>query len=127
MAAAIGLRAWTLDARDYVDETGRVNEAAFRQAVIEELAASEYLGFRLGIAVVSAPIRAQEVDGGEWRTVGWTFRTATVPGITRADAAPDPLDDPEIEETPIQFVPGLEAHSDRAPRDAEHAPADVSY
>ncbi len=81
------MRAWSLDVDDYEDE------ATFRAAVQTELAMSEYLGYRLGVAVVSAPIRAQRVPGGEFETVGWTFRTATVPAIRFSDdvkaAAPE--------------------------------------
>ena len=101
--AKIDMRAWSLDAGDYPDDV------SFREAVQAELVQSEYLSYRLGIAIVSAPIRAQRVPGGEFETVGWTFRTATVPAIRYtedvaaaadevADAAEEALDaEPEAE------------------------------
>jgi hypothetical protein len=62
MAAAIGLRAWTLDALRLRGRGG-----VPRRQWSDELASSEYLSHRLGIAVVSAPIRreiAPAVDHG---------------------------------------------------------------
>lgn len=116
--AAIGLRAWTLDARDYGGD-----EAAFRQAVVEELAASEYLGYRLGIAVVSAPIRVQQVEGGDWATIGWRFQTTTVPGVRLAD-----LDN--LDTAAADVGDAAEAVLDDEPDDepaSEPEPADVAY
>lgn len=117
MAAAIGLRAWTLHADDYPDET------SFRQAVIQELAASEHLSFRLGIAVVSAPIRAQRVPNGDYETVGWTFRTATVPAIRFAAS------EPEVERAVAEVEEAADEalEADAEPTAAEPEPAEVAY
>ena len=111
----ITMRAWSLDKDDYPDE------ASFRAAVVDELAASEYLSHRLGIAVVSAPIRAQRFPGGDFETRGWLFKTATVPAIrfaedtTVADAAaeveagtdvglePDAESDPDLEPAEVSY------------------------
>jgi hypothetical protein len=122
MAAAIGLREWTLWADDYEDE------AAFRAAVQTEAAMSEYLSYRLGIAVVSAPIRMKHVDGtnyvgwsrarpGEWETVGHRFETATVPAAVAPEqpAAPGAALD-EVLDDEADDEPALEPE-----------PADVSY
>jgi len=64
-------RTWTLDSRDFA------TEEEFRAAVQTELAQFEHVGHRIGLAVTAAPIR--ERIGREFETVGWAFRTDTVP------------------------------------------------
>lgn len=85
MARGIAHREWRIDRSDYD------GEAAFREAVQAELAMCENIGERLGVAIVSAPIRTRLNDGGEWFTAAWVFRTATVPGAS----APKPEETPE--------------------------------
>lgn len=70
--AGISLREWSLSLSDY--ET----EEDFRAAVQQELASFEHIGERLGVGLVSAPIRAR-AGSGAWFTAAWVFKTATVP------------------------------------------------
>lgn len=80
MARGIAHREWRIDRSDYD------GEAAFREAVQAELAMCENIGERLGVAIVSAPIRTRLNGGNEWFTAAWVFRTATVPGVSEAKA-----------------------------------------
>lgn len=119
MAAAIGLRAWFLDRQDYDSDD------AFRAAVAQELVQTEYLSYRLGIAVVSAPIRAQLVLGGEYETVGWTFRTATVPAVRFVD--PDPEDLALAKEQLAREMDHIAEPPEDEEPEIEPEPADVAY
>src|SRR5689334_9853264 len=86
MAKGIAHREWFINRDDYVDEQGRVDEASFRAAVQNELALAEHIGERLGVAIVAAPIRTKlQMPGSSWFTIGWVFKTATVPAA-RGDA-----------------------------------------
>jgi hypothetical protein len=115
MAAAIGLRAWTLDARDYEDE------AAFRAGS----------GRRAGLVGVPEPParhRGRErADppgdrAGQWITAGWTFRTATVPGVRLADTGDLPTVAADVADAAAEVLD--EADDEPA---LEPEPADVSY
>lgn len=75
-------RNWTIDSRDYETDSG------FRQAVVDELASLENMGHRLGFAFVVAPIRARV--NGNFVTVGWSFRSETVPTLREAEAPVEP-------------------------------------
>lgn len=94
MARGIAHREWRIDRSDYD------GEAAFREAVQAELAMCENIGERLGVAIVSAPIRTRLNGGNEWFTAAWVFRTATVPGASESKpAAPD---EPDSEPEPVE-------------------------
>lgn len=88
-------RTWTIYSNDYG------HEDEFRAAVVNELAAFENIGHRIGLALTSAPIR--ERVGSSFHTVGWAFRTDTVP-TARETPAPanvvplpvEPEPEPEV-------------------------------
>jgi len=92
MANGIGLRQWRLDRSDYE------SDQEFREAVQTELAAFEHIGERLGIGLVSAPIRTRVLPDGDWQTSGWFFKTATVPAAQAA--ASEPSDEDEAPDEP---------------------------
>jgi hypothetical protein len=95
MAKGIAHRDWSISRDDYRDEDGRTDDASFRAAVQNELALAEHIGERLGVAIVAAPIRTR-LAGGSHFTVGWAFKTATVPSTREQTPEPfdDTLDDP---------------------------------
>lgn len=88
MAKGIKLRNWSLDARDYQTED------EFLAAVEMEAAKSVHLQERLGVAIVSTPIK--QVVNGEYVTLGWHFATATVPAARQSE--PDPVVEEELEQ-----------------------------
>ena len=104
-------RTWTIYRDDYMatDSYGNsvVDEDAFRNAVAAEMAAAEWALYRLGLAVISAPLREEVATprGRQWEQVGVTFRTETVPALRRqervAQEAPPELEvvepEPELE------------------------------
>ena len=90
-------RTWTIDSRDY----GTDDE--FRAAVVNELAAFENIGHRIGLALISSPIR--ERVGSSFTTVGWAFRTETVPAA-RETAQVVPLPGPPL--IPLEPEPAEE-------------------
>lgn len=83
MARGIAHREWEVRREDYE------NDSEFRYAVQQEMSMAEHIGERLGVAIVAAPIRTRSLQGGSWFTVGWVFRTATVPS---ADTKPEPAE-----------------------------------
>lgn len=91
--AGISLREWSISLSDYETEDD------FRQAVASELASFEHIGERLGIGLVAAPIRTHQLPDGPWFTVGWVFKTATVPsarsGASEIEALEEALAEPE--------------------------------
>lgn len=93
MAKGIAHREWRIDRDDFHDSLGRVDEAAFRAAVQNELALAEHICERLGVALVAAPIRTRDLNDGAWLTVGWVFKTATVPGATTPASETQALED----------------------------------
>lgn len=78
MASGIAHREWQIARSDYMTEQG-VDEDAFRAAVQHELAMAEHIGERLGVAILAAPRR--ERLGSLWITLGWVFKTASVPSV----------------------------------------------
>lgn len=85
--AGISLREWTLSLSDY--ET----EQDFRLAVAQELASFEHIGERLGVGLVAVPVRTRHVPDGGWFTVGWVFRTATVPAAREGTSEIEALEE----------------------------------
>jgi hypothetical protein len=101
MARGISHREWRIYRDDHTDDLGRVDEQGFRAAIQAELAMCENLGERLGVAIVAAPIRTRLNGGGSWFTVGWVFKTATVPAA-REDEVTGAFDDlPEVDEITV--------------------------
>jgi hypothetical protein len=88
MARGISHREWRIYRDDHTDDLGRVDEQGFRAAIQAELAMCENLGERLGVAIVAAPIRTRLNGGGSWFTVGWVFKTATVPAAREGRGEP---------------------------------------
>lgn len=104
-------RNWIIDSRDYA------TEEEFRAAVTDELARAEHSGYRLGFAVVAAPVR-QMIDGSVV-TLGWEFRAETVPLVREGTPQAGPLPDapePEPEES--------EEHADTADLEPQSADED---
>ena len=89
-------RDWIIDSRDYGTED------EFRAAVADELARAEHVGYRLGYGMVAVPIR-QKIDGAVV-TLGWQFKSETVPLVRDGEPQAGPL--PEAPE------PEPEEHSD---------------
>jgi hypothetical protein len=81
MAKGIAHRDWSVQRSDY--ET----DQDFNVAVQQEMALGQHIMDRLGVAIVSAPVR-RRYPGGGWYTEAVIFKTATVPGV-RADE-PEP-------------------------------------
>jgi hypothetical protein len=80
MAKGIAHREWVIKRADCRNEHGEIDEGVFRATVENEAILNVQIMERLGVAVVSAPIRELWADGG-YHTVGYVFRTATVPGV----------------------------------------------
>lgn len=84
MAKGIAHRTWFLYLNDYEDE------ATFAEAVQSELAQSQFLCDRLGVALTSCPMRRRNprADGqaDEYVSEGWAFQTATIPAATDTPA-----------------------------------------
>ncbi len=100
MAKGIAHREWTIHLDEFTNDLGQTDEAAFREAVQAELAMCENFGERLGVAIVAAPIRTKLVGGNRWFTVGWVFKTATVPAARDNEPQPEPLVDDLFEDEP---------------------------
>lgn len=100
MAKGIAHREWSIRRDDYHDEHGRIDERAFRDAVQTELALAEHIGERLGVAIVASPVRTR-LAGGSWFTVGWVFKTATVPATRERDAGVEALEDALAEDAAL--------------------------
>lgn len=83
-------RDWAIMSNDYATED------EFRSAVVNELAALENIGHRLGFAVSAVPIR--ERLSRSFVTTGWAFRTDTVPAVQKQEPAPEAIE-PEAVET----------------------------
>lgn len=96
MAKGIAHREWVIHRADYIDDFG--NDTGFREAVEAEAVANVHLMERLGVAVVSAPVRRQGPSGG-WFTEAVVFKTATVPGVRDAQA-----EEPEVDEEAEDLV-----------------------
>ena len=92
-------RDWIIDSRDYGTED------EFRAAVADELARAEHVGYRLGYGMVAVPIR-QKIEGAVV-TLGWQFKSETVPLVRDGTSQAGPL--PEIEPEPEEEP---EEHSD---------------
>lgn len=93
----IALREWSISRSSFTTED------EFRGAVAQELASFEHIGERLGIGLVSVPIRARRPDTS-WYTAGWVFKTATVPAA-KPDALPgDTTELPELEALAAESV-----------------------
>lgn len=90
MAKGIAHREWVIRRADCRNEAGEIDDNVFRGTVENEMVLNVHLMERLGVAVVSAPIREQWGDGS-WHTVAYGFRTATVPGARQPE--PDESDD----------------------------------
>jgi hypothetical protein len=86
-------------------------EDDFRNAVAQELAAFEHLGFRTGRALVATPLRLpthRPLDAKEdWITVGWTFREVFVPAARLVEPEPEApsLEVLDGEEEPASLEP----------------------
>lgn len=78
MAKGIAHREWVVSRSDYD------TDAEFRQAVETEMVLNVQIMERLGVAVISAPVRRQS---DEWYTEAVIFQTSTVPGL-REPASP---------------------------------------
>jgi hypothetical protein len=93
----IAHREWAIHHSDYEDD------ASFRAAVEQEAVLNVQIMERLGIAIISAPIRRQV--GESWFTEAIVFQTATVPGVR--DDAPDPLAAVEPEAALVEDPAGV--------------------
>lgn len=80
MARGIAHREWAIHRSDYD------TDADFREAVEAEMVLNVQIMERLGVAIVSAPVRNRDYG---WRTDAVIFQTATVPGISDPDDMPD--------------------------------------
>lgn len=83
----IKLRAWDIRAENYRTDDG-LDEAAFRNAVVNELAQLEHMGERFGVGFVVAPVR-EESFPGRFETVAWVFQSETIPAAAKWQ--PDPV------------------------------------
>lgn len=72
MAKGIAHREW------YIDRGVYESEQDFRAAVENEQALNVHIQERLGVAIVSAPVRQRD-EFGHWRTEAYIFQTASVP------------------------------------------------
>lgn len=103
MARGIAHRDWALHRSDY--ET----DADFRAAIENEMALNVQIMERLGVAIVSAPVRRRV--GQSWFTEGVIFKTASVPAAPDADTPPAPtraVAPPAVEATRPMVGPGGE-------------------
>lgn len=80
MAKGIAHREWVIKRTDCRNDDGEIDDSVFRATVENEAVLNVQIMERLGVAIVSAPIREQWADGN-YHTVGYIFRTATVPGV----------------------------------------------
>lgn len=102
MARGIAHREWVIYREDFTDEFGR--DIGFRQAIEQEMAQATHIMERLGVAVVSAPVRKRNVHG-DWVTEAYVFKTASVPSARQDEPEiPDLTPDGEIVE-PVDAEP----------------------
>ena len=98
MAKGIAHRRWEIRREDCRNEAGEIDDAVFRSTVEQEAVLNVHIMERLGVGIVSVPVREQWPDGS-WHTAGYTFHTATVPGLRQP--APEVLvdldDEPDVE------------------------------
>lgn len=92
MAKGIAHREWLLNRSDYRNQHGEIDDDLFREAVERESVLNVHIQERLGVAIVSAPVRTRDLPDGAYFTVGWVFRTATVPAATEDTPADLPAD-----------------------------------
>lgn len=85
-------REWLILADEFESET------EFREAVQDELARLENMGFRLGRAFVVTPLRQQREVGNAvvYDTIGWAFSETFMPAV-RAQEAEVVVEEPEPE------------------------------
>lgn len=81
MASGIAHRDWRIERAEYDTDQD------FNLAVQQELALSQHIMERLGVAIVAAPSRRRGEFGG-WFTDAVIFKTASVPAAV-TDPAPD--------------------------------------
>lgn len=86
MAKGIAHREWRIERDEYQTDQD------FRYAVQQEMSLAEHIGERLGVAIVSAPVRTRASEGGMHFTVAWVFQTASIPS-----ASATKLEDSELE------------------------------
>lgn len=105
MAKGIAHREWTIHRSDYMDGFG--NDTGFRAAVEQEAALNVHLQERLGVAIISAPVRRQG-PGGTWFTEAYIYKTATVPAAqepaSEVDALEDALAEPALVDEPDRLA-----------------------
>jgi hypothetical protein len=101
MARGIAHREW------YIDRGVYESEQDFRAAVENEQALNVHIQERLGVAIVSAPVRTRN-EFGRWHTEAYVFQTASVPAAREQEADDDEedfqseplIDEPALVEDP---------------------------
>lgn len=91
MASGIAHRDWQIERSEYDTDQD------FNLAVQQELALSQHIMDRLGVAIVAAPVR-RPGPLGLWSTHAVIFKTASVPAARDDEPTPDlsALDDVEL-------------------------------
>lgn len=93
MAKGIAHREWAIHRSDYETDDD------FRTAVENEAVLNVQIMERLGVAIISAPVRRQGPEGG-WYTEAVFFQTATVPGVRDEPAVETEDEDEDEQEMP---------------------------